>query len=53
MKFSKYWKHELAKDKRFRDLFTKRLPRTPLALFKNKNTCLITNMTVDELKMAL
>jgi DNA repair photolyase len=53
MKFSRYWRPEVAKDYRFRKLLTERLPRTPLMLFKDRNTCLITGKTVDELKRIL
>jgi DNA repair photolyase len=53
MKFSQYWKPELAKDSRFRKLLTERLPRTPLMLFKDRDTCIITNKSVEELKRTL
>jgi len=53
MKFSAFWKPERAKDKRFVEFFTDRLPRTPLRLFRDRNTCLITEKTVEELKRTL
>ena len=53
MKFSHWWKPEVAKDSRFVKLLTERLPRTPLKLFRDRNTCLITNKSVEELKRTL
>lgn len=53
MKFSQYWKPELARDDRFKKLLTERLQRTPLRLFKDRNTCIITGETVENLKRTL
>ena len=50
MKFSAHWRPEVAKDSRFVKLLTERLPRTPLKLFKDRDTCLITGETVEDLK---
>jgi DNA repair photolyase len=50
MKFSPHWKPEVAKDSKFKKLLTERLPRTPLMLFKDRDKCLITGDTVEDLK---